>query len=170
MSRSVFLLVVTTLLVLVVNGTVFRLGTVIHMTSNDGSQISSDGSQRLSGFLLAVNDFNQQYGHPNNITVKFAVRDGHASFMSTAVATASLLTTAFPKSGGIQAIIGGGANTQAQAIADTSAEFKLPQLTFGADSSDFSHGSQYPYVARFNHVVLVVYFTIHYLFTRDSHD
>ena len=118
------------------------------MTSYNGASIFVYGSQRLSGFLLAVNDFNEKYGIANNITVKYAVRDGHNTFLTTAVATASLVTTAFPQFGGLQAIVGGGANPQAQAIADTSAEFALPHLSFGASSSAFAHSSLYPYFSR----------------------
>ena len=145
-----FLVTVWLMAFMIVNGTpnIFRLGTVVHMTSNDGSQIFDSGSQRLSSFLLAVNDFNVKYGSPNNITVKYAVRDGHATYMTTAIATASLLTTAFPKSGGIQAIVGGEDNSPAKAIAETSNEFIIPQVSFGADDSDFSHGSVFPYFSR----------------------
>ena len=148
--RRMFFVRLFTFLLLVVNvhGAIFRLGTVVRMTSNDGTKIFPAGNVRLSAFLLAVNDFNQQYGIANNITVKYAVRDGHSSFMTTALATASLMTTAFPKWGGIQALIGGGADTQAKAIAVTSAEFALPLVSFGASSSDFSHGSMYPYFSR----------------------
>ena len=148
--RRMFFVRLFTFLLLVVNvhGAIFRLGTVVRMTSNDGTKIFPAGNVRLSAFLLAVNDFNQQYGIANNITVKYAVRDGHSSFMTTALATASLMTTAFPKWGGIQAIVGGGSDTRAKAIAVTSAEFALPLISFGASSSDFSHGSMYPYASR----------------------
>ena len=127
---------------------IFRLGTVITMTSNDRKTIYLAGAMNLSGMILAVNDFNEKYGLTNNITVKYAVRDGHDTFMSTAIATASLQTTAFTKWGGIQAIMGGGSDVRGKAIAETSAEFGLPQVAYGASSSDFSHGSQFPYFSR----------------------
>ena len=137
-----------TILVVNVHGAIFRLGTVITMVSNDGKKIYLAGAMKLSGMILAVNDFNQRYGQANNITVKYAVRDGHDTFMTTAIATASLQTTALTKWGGIQAIMGGGSDVRGKAIAETSAEFALPQVAYGASSSDFSHASQFPYFAR----------------------
>ena len=149
MCRNLLFFFVFTILV-VVHGTpnIFRLGTVITMVSNDGTKIYLSGAMKLSAMILAVNDFNITYGTPNNIIVKYAVRDGHDTYMTTAIATASLQTTAFPKLGGIQAIMGGGYDIRARAIAETSNEFVLPQVSYGASSSEFSHGSQYPYFTR----------------------
>ena len=68
--------------------------------------------------------------------------------MTAAAAAISMATTAFPKAGGVRAIVGGSSDSGAKAISSIINELSIPQTVFGASTSELSHGSQYPFVTR----------------------
>jgi hypothetical protein len=146
-SSLAILLIVASSVLLFCDASVFRIGGVFRKTTNAGI-IDPSGSERLSAFVMAINDFNTKYGAPNNVTIQYAIRDAKGSYMTTAAAAISMATTAFPKFGGVRAIVGGGSDFGAMAVSSIINELSIPQVVYGAPTSQLSHGSLYPFVSR----------------------
>ncbi len=68
--------------------------------------------------------------------------------MTAAEAAISMVKTGFTESGGVRAIVGGASDSTAMAISSIINEWSIPQVVFGAATSQLSHGSVYPFVTR----------------------
>lgn len=117
-------------------------------------KISLNGSHAIAALIMAINEINNKTdGIEDSILprthIKFAFESPRSNYLSGLSSAMSLSSEVFNRTG-VVGVIGAASDASSTALAQVfaQAEYKIPQISYGACTSALAHKDLYPYFLR----------------------